>query len=164
MKSYLSARNTCTRHIRAVGHTGYIKFFMGLHSRAGQLIGFYWTTINVITPWYIIYIFKHIIILLPSTLFFSLFFLSRTLSGTYINYDLSSCACVCLHVSFVHCMAYRRADGVVSSLYPFFFRREIISPFFQVYYRLPAIVKYHFNNSSRTCACTHHIISYYIIL
>lgn len=145
--------------IRAVGNTGYIKFFMGIHSRAGQLIGFYWTTINVITPWYIIYIYLSIYHS-PSLHSLFLVIFSPSHIEWYINYDLSSCACVCLHVSFVHCMAYRRENGVVSSLYPFFLSAWDNFTLFPGILRLPAIVKYYFNNSSRTCACTHHIISY----
>jgi len=126
--------------IRAVGNTGYIKFFMGIHSRAGQLIGFYWTTINVITPWYIIYIYIYLSIYhSPSLHSFSRYFFFVAHWVVYKLWFIVVCVCV---LARLVCALYglpSRGRGCLLIIRFFFCRREIISPFFQVYYGCPPL-------------------------
>jgi len=127
---------------------------MTTHSRAGQLIGFYWTTINVITARYINITHKHthISLSLSSLFLVIILFLCRTPSG--INYDLSSCARLV-------CVLYGQPTGVDSSRrYPFLSAWDNFTLFFQVCPRHYDITTYHFNNSS----CTRHIIILYTYL
>jgi len=114
--------------IRAIGHTGYIKFFYG-HTLAGRPVNRFLLDNNKrLTPWYIIYILKHISFSFPP-LSFTCYFFSVAHRVVYKLWFIIVCVCVCLHVSFVHCTAYRRADGVVSSLYPFFVGVRSFHPF-----------------------------------
>jgi len=133
---------------------------MGIHSQAGQLIGFYWTTINVITAWYVyIYILYQHISLLLSLYSPFLIIISPSHFEWYKLWFIVLCVCVCVLARRLCVVRPTVVRTGLTPHYPFFLSAwDNFTPFSGISPTPRHFnITYYFHNSSRTCAsCTHH--------